>query len=487
MIAEGSRLLIADDDDGIRGLLTKFFEKKGFTVVGARTGQEAVDHLLAGAADVAVLDVMMPGMTGLQALEVAREAGVTTPIIIATAHGESDAIVQALELGADDYVPKPFDLAVLHARVLVRLRAVKAALPFAPTPPPPSGPTNPGVAGPPGSGGRTSGVSSTSNPDGQPWEEPSGIFIPAEGAVIDGRYELLRPIGKGSFGVVWRARHRGLEADVAVKLLNPDSTGSGTERLGSAVVPTSSQLDARQKERHDELRREGVRAARVQHPHAVRVYDVGALRDGTPYLVMELLDGLTVEELIKQRRIVSIDRAVEILIPVLEALAAAHAEGVIHRDVKPANVMLHKTGKGETVKVLDFGVAKLVDVGVEIPTGHMTGDSEASSRVVAGSPAYLAPERLRGTPYDGRADVYAVGIMLYELLTGLVPFVSPDGDLMKVAIMHLKQQPVPPSHKNPNLPGGVDAFVLRLLQKDPAKRPNALEAIEMLKDLLDLA
>jgi serine/threonine protein kinase len=381
--------------------------------------------------------------------------GCMTPVIIATAHGDSDAVVQALELGADDWVAKPFDLAVLHARVLVRLRGARQG-------------SSPPLTQPPSSSPQPSA-------DGE-----DGPFVAAEGAILDGRYELQRPIGRGSFGVVWRARHRGLETDVAVKLLNIGE-GGGTERLD----PTKRQSVSTFEERSDELRLEGVRAARVQHPHAVRVLDVGALKDGTPYLVMELLQGPTVEDELRRLKVVPLRRAVEILVPVAEALASAHAQGVIHRDVKPANVMLHRGAAGEVVKVLDFGVAKLVNVGVEGPGGHLAGPGEVSSRVVAGSPAYIAPERLRGVPYDGRADVYSLGVMLYELLVGQVPFVSDDGDLMKVAVMHLKATAVPPSQRNPALPAGVDAIVARLLEKDPDRRPTAAEAVDLLRDLID--
>ncbi len=462
------RLLLAEDDEGTRFLLTTFFTKKGFAIVAVDNGHDAVAVLRSGDVDVAVLDVMMPGMSGTQVVEEIRDAGIETPIIIATAHGESEAVVHALSVGADDYVTKPFDLAVLHARVLVRLR--QSQRPGAFSLPPPSSSSSSG-SGP--------------VPISQLPEAAEGPFVAAAGVVLDGRYELIKQIGQGSFGVVWRARHKGLETDVAVKLLNVDSDAVGTIKL-DAITPKEASRSSGREFRSDELRLEGVRAARVQHPHAVRVFDVGALKDGTPYLVMELLDGPTVEDLIKSQRVLSVSRTVGILVPVLEALAAAHAEGVIHRDVKPANVMLHKGSNGEVVKVLDFGVAKLIDVAAEHPGGHLgSGTGDASSRVIAGSPAYLAPERLRGTPYDGRADVYAVGVMLYELLTGRVPFSSPDGDLMKVALMHLKQVPAPPSERNPDLAPGMDPLVLRLMAKDPALRPTALQATGLLKDLLD--
>ena len=305
--------------------------------------------------------------------------------------------------------------------------------------------------------------------------------------MLDGRYELQEVIGSGSFGVVWRARHKGLETDVAVKVLRANG-GSGTEKLEPIDSRGHAAMRASFEERLDELRLEGVRAARVQHENAVRVHDVGNLSDGTAYLVMELLDGPTVEAVLRKERALSIGRAVSIVLRVLDVLAAAHEQRVIHRDIKPANILLHTTNGGErVVKVLDFGVAKLLGTGGENPnSANGVGNTQQSNRIIAGSPAYLAPERLRGLKYDGRADVYAVGIVLYEMLVGRVPFQSLDGDLMAVALMHLKELPQPPTVRNPSLPSGVDRVVLKLLEKDPVKRPTAVAAGELVQELLDL-
>ena len=445
-------VLIAEDDPSTRTLLSKFFEKRGFAVTSVANGKEALAALIASRFDVAVVDVMMPVMTGLEALEQARAHGVTTPVILATALSGSDDVVRGLAGGADDYVAKPFDLGVLYARVQVRLR--QSILPA------------------------------------DVHAAPAPIRSPAKveaGGILEGRYELKEIIGKGSFGVVWRARHLGLETDVALKVLRRD-VGSGTDPLDpmdSMGRPAERQSFA---ERTDELRQEGVRAARVQHENAVRVHDVGNLPDGTAYLVMELLDGPTVEAVLRAERVITIGRSVSILLPVLDVLAAAHEQRVVHRDVKPANILLHTTNGGDrVVKVLDFGVAKLLGAAGGEQTGPARGGTaRSSSRIIAGSPAYLAPERLRGHRYDGRADVYAVGIVLYEMLVGRVPFQRADGDLMAVALMHLKERPMPPTLRNPSLPAGVDPIVLRLLEKDPAARPTAAAATELVQDLLDL-
>lgn len=447
------RILIADDDGAICDLLTAFFTKKGFDVVAVEDGLKAQEAIVGpGGVDLAILDVMMPGYTGLQVIEAVREVGCMVPIIVATAHGHSEQVVQALSVGADDFVAKPFDLAILLARVKAALRRSRPAFAVPSTESSGPVPIFPALSGPIG-----------------------------EGAVLDGRYELMREIGRGSFGVVWQARHLGLEVNVAVKLLHKNG-GSGTQKLDGEGHTIGGDQTPRPAGVSDELRLEGVRGARVQHPHAVRVLDVGRLPDAQNYLVMELLVGPTVEDLLVRNGAMPVARVVEILRPVVDVLTAAHNQGVIHRDIKPANVLLHK-GAGatvETVKVLDFGVAKLVGADVEGPGGHP--GEETSSRIIAGSPAYLAPERLRGLPYDGRADVYAVGVMFFEMVTGRVPFRA-EGDVMKVALMHLREPAPRPSTVRPGLSPMVDQVAARLLCKDPSVRPTIEETAALLASL----
>jgi eukaryotic-like serine/threonine-protein kinase len=293
--------------------------------------------------------------------------------------------------------------------------------------------------------------------------------------VIDGRYELVEPIGSGSFGVVYRARHKALETEVAVKVLRP-GTGGGTEVMSPIDSRGVMQGRLISAEAAEGFRAEGVRACRVQHENAVRIFDFGALPGGVPYLVMELLRGHSIESELQEKRQLTLARVIDVLVPVCRCLEAAHEQHIIHRDIKPANVFAHQSPQGEVIKVVDFGVAKLVDA-----------DSKATRDAIAGSPAYMAPERLRGRAYDGRADVYAVGIMLYELLTGMVPFRSDNNDIMSVALMQLRETAAPPSSIRHDLPALVDRVVAELLEKDPEKRPNASTAALRLQDLLDVA
>ena len=429
------RILVAEDDDANRTMLRLYLEKKGYQVTGVANGLEVLEALDQGPFDLLLLDWMMPVLSGIDALARLRQSHPDLPVIMLTAVGGTTDVVGALELGADDYVTKPYEFPVLIARIEARLR--RRDKPEAPVP----------IKG-------------------------AGELAP--GLVIDDRYELVEQIGAGSFGVVFRARHVNLETEVAVKILRT-VTGGGTELMSPIDSRGRPQGKAISAESTEEFRREGVRACRVQHPNAVRVFDFGTLPFGPAYLIMELLRGQTLDDELRLSGRLSVHRAVEVLIPVCHALAAAHDQHVIHRDIKPQNIFLHQTGSSEVVKVLDFGVAKLTDTG------------EAATRdAIAGSPAYMAPERLRGRPYDGRSDVYAVGITLYELITGRVPFRTDNSDIMAVALMQLRDEPVPPSQVEPSLPATLDARVLELLVKEPSKRPTALQTVERLQDLLDV-
>jgi serine/threonine protein kinase len=215
------------------------------------------------------------------------------------------------------------------------------------------------------------------------------------------------------------------------------------------------------------FQREGIAACRVRHPNAVAVLDYGVTAAGTAYLVMELLEGESLQKTLEATPVLSPQRSLEIIAPVCDVLTTAHAQGILHRDIKPANVFLHRPAEHETVKVVDFGTAKLVD--------EATTHESTRRGVVAGTPAYLAPERLANRPYDGRADVYSLGVTLYQMLTGDLPFVAVDGNLVTLALLHLHESPRPLRERNPEVPEDIDRIVREALAKDPTKRPPAGE------------
>jgi serine/threonine protein kinase len=205
------------------------------------------------------------------------------------------------------------------------------------------------------------------------------------------------------------------------------------------------------------------------------VLDSGISSAGIAYLVMELLEGRTLGDMLKDAGPIDPARTVQILTPVCEVLAEAHSCGVIHRDVKPDNIFLHRTKEGEEiVKVLDFGLAKLLGEETSVDMQNLTVGR------MMGTPTYMPPERLNDLPYDGRADVYSLGVMMYQMLNGRVPFFSKENDTWAVAVMHLTKDPVPLRELHPAIPESLDRIVLRTLAKAPVERPTASELADEL-------
>ncbi|MHA6523114.1 Stk1 family PASTA domain-containing Ser/Thr kinase [Tessaracoccus sp. G1721] len=271
------------------------------------------------------------------------------------------------------------------------------------------------------------------------------------GALLGGRYELDQVIGRGGMAEVWRARDLRLERDVAVKRL----------RVDLASDPT---FQAR-------FRREAQSAAGLNHPNIVAVYDTGEERDGdvsVPFIVMELVEGVTLREVLRDGRKIVPERAMEFTAGVLDALAYSHRAGIIHRDIKPANVMLTPNG---TVKVMDFGIARAV---------ADTSATMTQTAAVIGTAQYLSPEQARGEKVDNRSDIYSVGCLLYELLTSQ-PLFKGDSPV-SVAYQHVREIPVPPSEIDAEISPSMDAIVLKSLAKDPRDRYQ--DASEMREDLV---
>jgi hypothetical protein len=268
------------------------------------------------------------------------------------------------------------------------------------------------------------------------------------GTVLDNKYRIAEKIGAGNFGTVYRGEHIFLHHPVAIKVFRP-AVGSGAlEGL-------------------DRFRREGISACRINHPNAVTVLDFDVSAGSLAYLVMELLQGRSLADELKTSPKLRPERCARIAASVCDALAEAHAAGIVHRDIKPTNVFLHHGRGEELVKVIDFGIAKLTqqDPG-EPPTLTLAGE-------IVGTPAYIAPERLNGDPYDGRADVYAVGVMLYEMLSGRLPFQSGAGSHWSLAIAQLGRQAPAPSTIEPDVPAALDALVLDAMAREPDQRPTA--------------
>ncbi len=265
------------------------------------------------------------------------------------------------------------------------------------------------------------------------------------GRSLNGRYLVEHKIGEGGFGAVFKGKQLATGREVALKILHPHNVADAT------VVAR--------------FRREAEACSKLRDPHTVITYDFDETEDGVLYLAMELLSGKSLQQVQKAEGTLAPLRVLSILDQVAQALGEAHHQGIVHRDMKPENVMLEARDGEDHVKVLDFGIAKIV-----------SGDGSRGPALTAigqtvGTLEFMSPEQLRGKALDGRSDIYALGMMTYEMLTGQLPFKDAKSST-EVIEFHLHKAPPPPSQLRPELkiPSYVDAVVLKMVAKDPADR-----------------
>jgi len=271
-----------------------------------------------------------------------------------------------------------------------------------------------------------------------------------------GSYTLVDLLGRGGMGEVWRARHQMLGREAAIKLVRPDALG----------VTGATHADTLLRR----FEREARATSTLTSPHTIQLFDFGVTEDGTFYYAMELLQGLNLKQLVDEYGPVEAGRAIYLLQQICESLEEAHHQGLIHRDVKPANAYLCKRGlKHDFVKVLDFGLVKAMpEAGVE--ASHLTTDGMAP-----GSPAFLSPETVAGH-MDARTDIYSLGCVAYWLLTGQLVFAVTTP--MEMVLAHLEKTPEPPSRRTElSIPEALEQLVLDCLQKDPARRPQTMSEV----------
>lgn len=256
------------------------------------------------------------------------------------------------------------------------------------------------------------------------------------GEILGGRYELLEPIGRGGMATIYRARDRRMNRMVAIKVLRE-------------VYSTDRKFITR-------FKMEAEAASSLTHPNIIQVFDYGQSADSY-YIVMELFQGTDLRRYLRAHRILDIDQAVAIAHDVALGLGAAHRRQIVHRDVKPQNILVNGEG---LVKLTDFGIASMYT--------DLSAERLTTTGMTLGTVQYYAPEQAQGEIVKPAADVYALGIVMYEMLTGKPPF---DGDTpVSVAVRHIQDLPEPPSHQNPKIPPGLEALILRCLEKDPNDR-----------------
>jgi serine/threonine-protein kinase len=268
------------------------------------------------------------------------------------------------------------------------------------------------------------------------------------GTVLGGRYEIQRVIGSGGMGMVFQAHDRELDEPVALKVLRSEIVSMDSSTL-------------------DRFKQEIRVARRVTHRNVVRTYDIGDM-EGIKFISMEYVQGMTLKQLIRKRGALPVAVGIRIAKQASAGLAAAHQQGVVHRDVKPQNIILTPASE---VKIMDFGIARPADKRGITATG-----------LIIGTPDYMSPEQVQGKKdLDHRSDIYSLGVVFYEMFTGLLPF-SGDSHI-SIAMKHLQEEPPPPRTINRNISDPLELIILRCMKKSPAERYQKVE--ELQTDLLE--
>jgi serine/threonine-protein kinase len=306
--------------------------------------------------------------------------------------------------------------------------------------------------------GSTPRADATVSTDAHPLSPPTPD--PLAGVVLDDKYRLDERLGEGGMGAVYRATHLLIERPVAVKVLSPRLITDDSAR--------------------ERFRREARAAGRLQHTNAVAVTDFGETRDGLVYLVMELLEGMPLREVLAREAPLDPARAVSLMMQISAAVEAAHEAGIIHRDLKPGNIFLvQRPDSPHIVKVLDFGIAKLAGEGGEFNLV----DTLTGTGVMIGTPRYMSPEQCDGALLTPASDVYSLGVILYEMLTGQTPFTGATP--LSLALKHSSESPRPPRELVAAIPPALEGVVLHALEKKPEERAG--DAGEFRRELFAVA
>ncbi|HUJ27857.1 MAG TPA: protein kinase [Myxococcales bacterium] len=478
-----AHILVVDDIEDNRAVLQRRLERQGYAVECAASGGSALEMLAAAPFDLVLLDVMMPELDGFAVLERIKADARTrdVPVIMISALDDMASVVRCIERGAEDYLPKPFDPVLLKARIgaclekkrlrdreLAYLKEVERVIAAARAVE--SGAYQAGaladITGRSDELGRLARVFDGMAAGIQAREErlhgqllelrreiaavqPSadaesgpGASALQPGQVFAGRYEIQRTLGTGGMGVVYRARDRELGEDVAIKLVHPELLEADETAI-------------------QRLKAETRLARRISHRNVVRTHDFGVC-DGACYVTMEFVEGLTVRQLLETRGRLGVAATLAVGTQLAEALDVAHSQGVVHRDIKPQNLLLDAAG---VLKVMDFGIARLVE--------HTTVLTQAG--MVVGTPAYMSPEQLLSEDVDGRSDLYSAGVVLYECLTGRLPFEAASPISLIAKLLH--DDPVPPAQINPDVPPPLSDLVVRLLAKKAQDRPSGASGL----------
>jgi CheY-like chemotaxis protein/tRNA A-37 threonylcarbamoyl transferase component Bud32 len=417
-----AKILYVDDDADLALITAASLMAENHDVTVINEGPEGWSILKSNQYELVILDWDMPSLNGIEILQLMRTAGDTTPVIMLTGRTRLDDKMQGLDTGANDYLTKPFEVGELLARIRAALRTKVAA----PPPPKPLGANNEHVL-------------NRAN---------------LTGTALAARFEFVDVLGEGGVAIVFKARHPQLDKFVAIKMLQ----GSELSEEDKARFESEARI-----------------VSKLDHPNIVTVYDYGVTERKQPYMVMELVDGPSLRAILEEHEYVTVDEALPILLAITEGLAYAHDYGVLHRDIKPDNVVLKQELNHQPIpRILDFGLAKLLQMNAP-KSANLT-----QAQQIVGSPAYMSPEQVRLQSVDERSDIYSFGCLMFEVLTGYAPFLGDNP--LEIALKHVEENPLTLGEVRPELvttfPPVLEHLIGRALEKDPAKRFQTIRELQ---------
>ncbi len=415
-----AKILVVDDDEDLSIMVSDKLMLERYDVEVVHNGKNAHEQLRTGNFDLLILDWDLPDTTGVEICKQFRAAGGIIPVLMLTGRGGVENKEEGFDAGADDYLTKPFEMKELASRVKALLRRAAVS-----TPPP----------------------------------KPADAEVPIHiGSMIDNKYRLDEFIGQGGMALIYKATHVAMQKPVVVKLVQAHLLEEETSM--------------------QRFKQECLLMSRINHGNVVSAFDTGLLNGKQPFLVMEYIKGETLSEIIASRAPLPMTEALEIMIQVCRGLEAAHAAGVIHRDLKPDNIVVKERSSDPSwVKILDFGIA------------HLAENKQRLTQpdILMGSAGYISPEQLRGLDLDERVDIYALGVILFQMLTKSLPFKATNTEAFLVK--QVLEQPDLLSTQRADIAAGsaIESIVSRALEKDPDQRYQTVTSLRLeLEQLMKL-
>jgi DNA-binding response OmpR family regulator len=464
------RILVVDDDSTILNQLKEAFETLSYDVVAARNGQEALELCVKTVPSLIISAWQMPILSGVDLFFHMKNAPTLEqiPFVLITNLGDEDTKVALLERGLEDYWNKPLNIKEVIAKTKKILARVAFSQQFVlpannkskrdsasrreRTPV-----VNPVI--------NLSDLDLPTNPSSQAnlfnnnYDEPSETYLYVN-RVLNNRYKLMRPIGRGGMGIIYQAQDLVDGREFALKLLRREYSSNNVEV--------------------SRFWREATTALQVKHPNVIEIYEYGTTSSGQVFITMEILTGHSLMTELTRGRTVSSNHAIKIMEQVCLGMLAVHKQGIIHRDLKPSNIfLLDKPLNGAILKILDFGIAFLQP---KTEMKSLYSERLTDPNMIVGTPEYMSPEQIRKQELNRGSDIYSLGIVFYEILTGELPFL---GDPIEILFAQVNKEPVP-INQIISIDIELANIIMSMLAKDPKLRPSLESIISTLKKYSNL-